>query len=131
MTLKSTWSIGSDDENSRGSFLSDYDSEFDLSPSVVTKLSIDQDEPPMTRSRAKAVGKLMINTPSVLKESGRSTVRQSIDSMTEMTSAFTNSILFPKEEVSNNHLPISPIDGVNKLSDWFENCTLDENKCTN
>ncbi len=131
MTLKSTWSITSDDENSRGSFLSDCDSEFDLSPSsrysaekrsnsTLTKLS---NEPSMTRARAKADEKLI---PSVLKEPCRSTIRQSIDSITEITSAFTNSILSPKKESSN-----SPIDGVNKLSDWFESCTLNENKCMN
>jgi hypothetical protein len=41
----------------------------------------------------------------------RSIIRQSID--------------------SNNCLSNSPTDGVNKLSDWFESCSLDENKCRN
>jgi hypothetical protein len=46
-----------------------------------------------------------------------------------MATTFTNSILFPKQELSNNRLPNSPIDGVNTLTDWFESCSLDESKC--
>jgi len=139
MTLKSNWSIASDDENSRQSFLSDCDSEFDLSPpprypaekhstSTLNKLSINRNEPPMTRSRAKASGKTMINTSLVPKEQRQSTIRRSVDSFTEMATTFTNSILFPKQELSNNRLPNSPTDGVNTLADCFESCSLDESK---
>jgi hypothetical protein len=140
MTLKSNWSIGSDDENSRQSFLSDCDSEFDLNPpprypaekhsiSALNKLSIHRNEPPMTRSRAKAGGKTIINTQSVPKEQRQSTIRHSVDSFTEMATTFKNSILFPKQESSNNQFSNSPTDGVNKLADWFESCSLDESKC--
>jgi hypothetical protein len=140
MTLKSNWSITSDDENSRQSFLSDCDSEFDLTPpprypaekhsnSTLNKLSINQNEPPMTRSRAKAGGKTIINTKSLSKERRQSTIRHSVDSFTEMATTFTNSILFPKQESLNNRFPNSPTDGINTLADWFESCSLDESKC--
>jgi len=140
MTLKSNWSIALEDENSRQSFVSDCDSEFDLTPpprypaeklsnSALNKLSINQNEPPMTRSRAKAGGKTTTNTHSVPKERSQSTIRRSVDSFTEMATTFTNSILFPKQESSNNQFPNSPTDGVNTLADWFESCSLDESKC--
>jgi hypothetical protein len=140
MTLKSNWSIVSDDENSRQSFLSDCDSEFDLSPpprypaekcstSALKKLSINRNEPPMTRSRTKAGEKTIINTQSVSKEQHQSAIRRSVDAFTDMATTFTNSILFPKQESSDNRFPNSPTDGVNKLADWFESCSLDESKC--
>jgi hypothetical protein len=148
--LKSTWSIASDDENSRQSFLSDYDSEFDFSPpprypaekhssSILSKLSVNRHEPPMTRSRTKAIGTTMIIPQSLPKEQRQSTLRRSFDSFTEMTATLKNSlindsIVFPKQESSNDpfeltKVPHSPIDGVNTLTDWFESCSIDEGKC--
>jgi hypothetical protein len=140
MTLKSNWSVASDDENSRQSFLSDCDSEFDLCPppryaaekhsiSTLNKLSIHRNEPPLTRSRAKASGETIINSQLVPKERRRSTIRNSIDSLAGLTATFTNSVLFPKQDLSNNRSPISPTDGVNTLTDWLESCSLDESKC--
>jgi hypothetical protein len=140
MILKSNWSIASDDENSRQSFLSDCDSEFDLSPPprypaekhsiiALNKLSINRNEPPMTRSRAKAIGRTMITPQPLPKERRRSSIRRSMDSFTDMATTFTNSILFPKQESSNNQFLNSPIDGVNTLTDWLESCSLDESKC--
>ena len=143
MTLKSTWSIASDDENSRQSFLSDCDSEFDLSSSsrystekqsipALNQLSLNRNEPPLTRSRAKADEKLIVNTPLAAKVRCRSTIQHSADSINEIASTFTGSILFPKEELSKkNQILTSPTDGVNKLTDWFESCSLDEKKCKN
>ena len=140
MTLKSNWSIASDDENSRQSFLSDCDSEYDLSPpprypaekhsiSKLNKLSLHRHEPPMTRSRSKAIEKTMIDPQIVPKQRRQSTIRSSIDSFTGLATTFTNSILFPKQDLSNNRSPNSPTDGVNTLTDWLESCSLDESKC--
>ncbi|CAF0884023.1 unnamed protein product [Adineta steineri] len=95
MTLKSNWNI-----------LSDYDSEFDLklssrypnepcSISALKKLSINRNEPPLTRSRTKAID---------------------------------NTILFSKQQSSDNQLPNSPTDGVNSLTNWLQSCSLDESK---
>lgn len=41
----------------------------------------------------------------------------------------TNSISFENEEPAHSPVPASPTDRVNKLADWFENCSLNENKC--
>jgi hypothetical protein len=112
MTWNSSCSIASDDENSRQSFLSDCDSEFDLRPPPrypAEKRSYKQltnrTEPPMTKSRAKAIGK-DINTPEPLpKQQRQSPLRRSIDAFTGMATTLTsslnnNSILFPKQESS-------------------------------
>ena len=140
MTLKSNWSIASDDENSRQSFLSDCDSEYDLcspsryspekhSISSLKKLSIHRNELPMTRLRAKTIEKPIINPQIVPIERSRSTIQNSIDSFADLATKFTNSILFPKQDLSNNQSPNSPTDGVNTLADCFESCSLDEGKC--
>ena len=150
MTLKSTWSIISDDENSRQSFLSDCDSEFDLSPpprypaekrssSTLKNLSLSQNEPPMTRARAKAMQKPIAMPPHGLKPQRQSIVRRSVDSFAGMATSLkdslnSSSILFPKQESSDDrsevHKPLhSPPDGVNTLTDWLESCSLDEGQC--
>ncbi|CAF1005309.1 unnamed protein product [Rotaria sordida] len=149
MTWNSSCSIASDDENSRHSFLSDCGSEFDLRPpprypaekrsySPLKKQSINRMEPPMTRSRAKAIGKLIITSEALPKQQRRqSTLRRSIDAFTGMTTTLTNSlnntsILFAKQEPttsSNDRAPNFPSDGVNILADRFESCSLDEGKC--
>lgn len=36
---------------------------------------------------------------------------------------------FSMTESPNSPIPTSPTDRVNKLADWFENCSLDENRC--
>ncbi|CAF0915886.1 unnamed protein product [Rotaria sordida] len=148
MTWNSSCSIASDDENSRHSFLSDCGSEFDLRPpprypaekrsySPLKKQSINRMEPPMTRSRAKAIGKLIITSEALPKQQRRqSTLRRSIDAFTGMTTTLTNSlnntsILFAKQEPttsSNDRAPNFPSDGVNILADRFESCSLDEGK---
>ena len=140
MTWNSGCSIASDDENSRHSFLSDCDSEFDLRPpprypaekrtySGSNKQLINRIEPPLTRSRAKATGKSLITSePLPPKPRRHSALRRSVDAFTSMASTLTNSlnnnsILFPKQEAS------IPLDGVNILADRFESCSLDEGKC--
>jgi len=116
MTWNSSCSIASDDDNSRHSFLSDCDSEFDLRPpprypaekrsySTLNKQSINRIEPPMTRSRAKAIGKSMITSEPIPKQRRQSALRRSIDAFTGMATTLTsslnnNSILFPKQEPS-------------------------------
>ena len=40
----------------------------------------------------------------------------------------TNSIPFSNEDPPHSPVPASPTDRVNKLADWFENCSLNENK---
>ena len=121
--LKSNWSIGSDDDYSRQSFLSDCDSEFDFSlppqsptekhfSAILNKLSINRTEPVLTRSRANVESKPY-----------KSTIRCSMDSITDMETSSIDSPLFSKEET-----PTSPTDRVNKLADWFESCSLDESK---
>jgi len=117
MTWNSACSIASDDENSRHSFLSDCDSEFDLRPpprypaekrhytGLNTHL-INRIEPPLTRSRAKATGKPLLTSETLPKPRRQSALRRSIDAFTGLTSSFTsslnnnenNSILFPKQE---------------------------------
>lgn len=105
MTWKSSCSIASDDD----SVLSDCDSEFDLRPpprypaekrssSILTKRSSNRLEPPMTRARAKAIGKTLPSSPTSTK-----------------TSIPQNSFV-----LSN--------DRVNFLTDRLENCSLDEEK---
>ncbi|CAF2400812.1 unnamed protein product [Rotaria sp. Silwood2] len=147
MTWNSGCSIASDDENSRHSFLSDCDSEFDLRPpprypaekrsySPLKKQSVNRIEPPMTRSRAKAIGKTIIASEPLPKQRRQSTLRRSIDAFTGMATTLTNSlnnnsILFSKQEPttsSNDRTPNSPLDGVNILADRFESCSLDEGK---
>jgi hypothetical protein len=83
----------------------------------------------MTRSRSKAIEKTMIDPQIVPKQRRQSTIRSSIDSFTGLATTFTNSILFPKQDLSNNRSPNSPTDGVNTLTDWLESCSLDESKC--
>jgi hypothetical protein len=136
MTWNSSCSIASDDENSRQSFLSDCDSEFDLRPPPrypAEKRSINRTEPPLTRSRAKATGKCLITSEPLSKPRRQSALRRSIDAFTGMATTLTNSlnnnsILFPKQELST---PSSNdrLDGVNILADRFESCSLDEGKC--
>lgn len=139
MTLKFNWNIVSDDENSRQSFLSDCDSEFDFNPpprypaekcsnSALKKVSINQNEPPITRSKVKTNEKIILNTQTIPKEQHQSTNPNSFDAFTGMKTVFTNTTLFLKKEMSDNSLPNSPTDGVNKLADWFEGCSLDESK---
>ncbi|CAF0886840.1 unnamed protein product [Adineta ricciae] len=147
MTWNSACSIASDDESSRHSFLSDCDSEFDLRPpprypaekrsySTSNKQTINRIEPPLTRSRAKALEKSL--TPVQLSspppsQKRQSTVRRSVDVFTGMASALTNnlnttSILFPKQESTNERISTAPLDGVNILADRFESCSLDEGR---
>ncbi|CAF0840766.1 unnamed protein product [Rotaria sp. Silwood1] len=147
MTWNSSCSIASDDENSRHSFLSDCDSEYDLRPpprypaekrsySPLKKQSINRIEPPMTRSRAKAIGKTIITSEPLPKQRRQSALRRSVDAFTEMATTLTNSlthnsILFPKQEPtksSNDRTSNAPLDGVNILADRFESCSLDEGK---
>ena len=120
MTWNSSCSVTSDDENSRQSFLSDCDSEFDLRPpprypaekrtySSLKKQSINRSEPPMTRSRAKATGKTIDTVEFLPRKRRHSTLRRSMDAFTEMTTTLTNSlnnnsILFSKQESSNDRL---------------------------
>ncbi|CAF3401650.1 unnamed protein product [Rotaria sp. Silwood1] len=150
MTWNSSCSIASDDENSRHSFLSDCDSEYDLRPpprypaekrsySPLKKQSINRIEPPMTRSRAKAIGKTIITSEPLPKQRRQSALRRSVDAFTGMATTLTNSlthnsILFPKQEPtksSNDRTSNPPLDGVNILADRFESCSLDEGKCKN
>lgn len=114
MTWNSSCSIASDDENSRQSFLSDCDSEFDLRPpprypaekrlySTSKKQSINRIEPPMTRSRAKAIGQTMDTLEPLPKQKRHSALRRSIDAFTGMATTLTsslnnNSILFSKQD---------------------------------
>ena len=114
MTWNSSCSIASEDENSRHSFLSDCDSEFDLRPpprypaekrtySSLNKQSINRIEPPLTRSRAKAIGTSINVSEPLPKQRRQSALRRSIDTFTEMATTLTNSlnnnsILFPKQE---------------------------------
>ncbi|UJR16217.1 hypothetical protein I4U23_003127 [Adineta vaga] len=144
MTWNSACSIASDDESSRHSFLSDCDSEFDLKPpprypaekrsySTSNKNTITRLEPPLTRSRAKALEKSMNLTQLLPQQKRQSTLRRSIDTFTGMASTLTNSlnntsILFPKQESSNERISTSPLDGVNILADRFESCSLDEGR---
>ena len=139
MTWDSGCSIASDDENSRHSFLSDCDSEFDLRPpprypaekrtySGSNKQLINRIEPPLTRSRAKATGKSLITSEPLPKPRRHSALRRSVDAFASMANTLTSSlnndsILFPKQELS------TPLDGVNILADRFESCSLDEGKC--
>ncbi|CAF3626844.1 unnamed protein product [Adineta steineri] len=147
MTWNSSCSIASDDENSRHSFLSDCDSEFDLRPPprypaekrtypTLNKQSVNRIEPPLTRSRAKAM-KTPVNISEPLpKQRRQSGLRRSFDTFTEMATTLTNSlnnnsILFPKQESSTSstdRVLNSPLDGVNILADRFESCSLDEGK---
>ena len=126
MTWNSACSIASDDESSRHSFLSDCDSEFDLRPpprypaekrsySTSNKQTINRIEPPLTRSRAKALEKsltpVQLSPPPSSSQKRQSTVRRSVDVFTGMASALTNnlnttSILFPKQESTNERLVI-------------------------
>ena len=122
MTWNSSCSIASDDENSRHSFLSDCDSEFDLRPpprypaekrsySALNKQSINRIEPPLTRSRAKAMEKSVLTSESLPQQRRQSTLRRSIDTFTEMATTLTSSlntssILFPKQESSNDRLDV-------------------------
>lgn len=149
MTWNSGCSIASDDDSSRHSFLSDCDSEFDLRPpprypaekrsySTLNKQLSNRLEPPLTRSRAKAIGQTMITSEPLPKQRRQSALRRSIDAFTGMASTLTNglnnnnSILFPKQESStpSNDRPVNtPLDGVNILADRFEGCSLDEGKC--
>jgi len=116
MTWNSSCSIASDDDSSRHSFLSDCDSEFDLRPpprypaekrsySTLNKQSSNRIEPPMTRSRSKAIEKSMITSEPLPKQRRQSALRRSIDAFTGMATTLTsslnnNSILFPKQEPS-------------------------------
>ncbi|CAM4764847.1 unnamed protein product [Rotaria magnacalcarata] len=147
MTWNSSCSIASDDENSRHSFLSDCDSEFDLRPpprypaekrsySTLKKQSINRIEPPMTRSRAKAIGQTLVTSESLPKQRRQSALRRSTDAFTGMATTLTNSlnnnsILFSKQDttISSNERTFNPpLDGVNILADRFESCSLDEGK---
>jgi len=117
MTWNSSCSIASDDDSSRHSFLSDCDSEFDLRPpprypaekrsySTLNKQSSNRIEPPMTRSRSKAIEKSMITSEPLPKQRRQSAIRRSIDAFTGMATTLTgslnnNSILFPKQESSS------------------------------
>ena len=136
MTWKSSWSIASDDDNSRQSFLSDCDSEFDLRPPPrypAEKRAIARPEPPLTRSRAKA----MQRTIPLPKEPPVSNRRRSMDSFADMASSLKisqkkNSILFPKQEPSTELFGFTsrtPADGVKTLTDCLESCSLDESQC--
>jgi len=116
MTWNSSCSIASDDDSSRHSFLSDCDSEFDLRPpprypaekrkySTSNKQTVNRIEPPMTRSRAKAIEKSMITPEPIPQRRRQSALRKSIDTFNEMATTLTNSlnnnsILFPKRESS-------------------------------
>ncbi|UJR30299.1 hypothetical protein I4U23_017836 [Adineta vaga] len=109
MTLKSIWKGSSNDENSRQSLLSDcdlsplrrgYDDNEKRSISALKMLSINRYEPSITRSRMKTFEK------PIVQEQCRSTLRCSIDSFE------TNSLS----------------DRINSLTDYLENCSLDENK---
>lgn len=122
MTWKSSCSIASDDESSRHSFLSDCDSEFDLRPpprypaekrtsSIGNKRTIGRIEPPLTRSRSKAIGKSLISpTPVVSPKSRRqSGLRRSMDSFAGLQTTLKeslpqNSFLFskPVESTTND-----------------------------
>jgi hypothetical protein len=120
---KSSCSITSDDENSRQSFLSDCDSEFDLRPpprypaekrssSTLNKRLNSRIEPPLTRSRAKAIGKTIIAPEPSPKERRHSTLRRSMDAFTGMGATLTNSLnnnsfLFSKQDTSNDRLEIN------------------------
>ncbi|CAF3035388.1 unnamed protein product [Rotaria sp. Silwood2] len=126
MTLKSNWNILSDDDNSQQSFFSDCDSEFDLSPQVRYSF-----ETPMTRSRSKTIGNTLIIPPTPSKEQCQSIIQHSINSLANMTTTLTNSILFSKKDLSNNRFQNSTIDGINTLTDWFESCSLNESKYKN
>ncbi|CAF1151197.1 unnamed protein product [Rotaria magnacalcarata] len=137
MTLKSNWNIISDDENCRDSFLSDCD--FYLSSpsktpkerrtiSALNHLSINQNEPPTRRSKTKTFEKQMFIPQTVQKEQHQSASRESIDSYIGMTTLLTNSTLCSKKDLADNHCQDLPFDGINKLTDWFQSCTLDENK---
>ena len=135
MTWKSSWSIASDDDNSRQSFLSDCDSEFDLRPPPrypAEKRSIARHEPPLTRARAKAAQQNIL----LPKEPPVSPRRRSIDSFTDMTSSLKisqkkNAILFPKQEPSHELFGFArtPADGVKTLTDCLESFSLDESQC--
>ena len=121
MTWNSSCSIASDDENSRHSFLSDCDSEFDLKPQPrypaekrSYSTSINRIEPPLTRSRAKAMEKSIITSEPLPKQRRQSALRRSIDTFTGMATTLTNSlnnssILFPKQESSNDRLDSNPL----------------------
>jgi len=118
MTWNSSCSIASDDENSRHSFLSDCDSEYDLRPpprypaekrsySTLNKQSINRIEPPMTRSRAKAIEKSLMTSEPLPKRRRQSALRRSMDAFAGMATTLTNSlnnnsILFPKQETSTS-----------------------------
>ncbi len=118
MTWNSSCSIASDDENSRHSFLSDCDSEYDLRPpprypaekrsySTLNKQSINRIEPPMTRSRARAIEKSLMTSEPLPKQRRQSTLRRSMDAFAEMATTLTNSlnndsILFSKQETSTS-----------------------------
>ena len=118
MAWKSSCSIASDDDSSRHSFLSDCDSEFDLRPpprypaekrssSILTKRSINRLEPPMTRARAKAIGKTLPSSPTLPKTRRLPTLM--------------------KTSIPQNSFVLSN-DRVNFLTDRLENCSLDEEK---
>jgi len=126
MTWNSSCSIASDDENSRHSFLSDCDSEYDLRPpprypaekrsySTLNKQSINRIEPPMTRSRAKAIEKSLMTSEPLPKRRRQSALRRSMDAFAGMATTLTNSlnnnsILFSKQEtstLSNDRLDIN------------------------
>ncbi len=118
MTWNSSCSIASDDENSRHSFLSDCDSEYDLRPpprypaekrsySTLNRQSINRIEPPMTRSRARAIEKSLMTSEPLPKQRRQSTLRRSMDAFAEMATTLTNSlnnnsILFSKQETSTS-----------------------------
>ncbi len=118
MTWNSSCSIASDDENSRHSFLSDCDSEYDLRPpprypaekrsySTLNKQSINRIEPPMTRSRAKAIEKSLMTSEPLPKRRRQSALRRSMDAFAGMATTLTNSlnnnsILFSKQETSTS-----------------------------
>ncbi len=118
MTWNSSCSIASDDESSRHSFLSDCDSEYDLRPpprypaekrsyATPQKQLINRIEPPLTRSRAKAIGKSLLTSEPLPKPRRQSALRRSIDAFTGMATTLTsslntNSILFPKQEPSTS-----------------------------
>ncbi|CAF4373092.1 unnamed protein product [Rotaria socialis] len=137
MTLKSNCNIISDDENCRDSFLSDCD--FDLSSqsknpkerrtiSALNHLSINQNEPQTRRSKTNTFEKQMFIPQIVQKEQHQSPSREGIDSYIGMTKLLTNSTLCSKKDLADNHYQDLPFDGINKLTDWFQNCTLNENK---
>ena len=108
MTWKSSCSIASDDESSRHSFLSDCDSEFDLRPpprypaekrtsSIGNKRTIGRIEPPLTRSRSKAIAKSLVTPPppppaTLPKGRRQSALRRSMDSFANLTTTLKDTL---------------------------------------